>query len=212
VIVYALATAKPKVAYASGAILGKHHVSPLGQRLASASAGEIVVLDFAGIETATSSYLKSTALWLFNCGRLSATSTPTARREDKPGAEPFDVFPVILRPTPEVEDGLDEVFGRRFLPCLIADGLKSDGLVAVRMVGELEETLKRTLSFLQDAGATTAADLHQRNPDERINPTAWNNRLAELFRLRLAKRTKQGRFLIYEAITNHIDYGRRLRT
>ncbi len=213
-LIYSLATATPKTAHASGAILGEQHIANLRVLLTSTGVGEIVVLDFNGIETATSSYLKATALWLFNCGRLAAstTLTPSSDSQSATNVEAFAVFPVILKPSPEVEDGLDEIFGRRFLPCLVADEMDSEGIAAVHIVGELEETLKRTLNVLKKVGPTTAADLHQRSPDEQINPTAWNNRLAELYRLRLAKRTKQGRFLIYEAIAKHIEYGRRLRT
>jgi len=45
---------------------------------------------------------------------------------------------------------------------------------------------------------TTAADMYERHQEATTNQTAWNNRLVQLVEMRIARRSREGRFWIYE--------------
>jgi hypothetical protein len=64
-----------------------------------------------------------------------------------------------------------------------------------KMLGTLDPVLKVTLGRVVEAGEVSAADLV--SADASIGATGWSNRLAALHDLRLVRRRKAGRSLIY---------------
>ena len=127
---------------------------------------------------------------------------------DSANPAPCELFPLAAHVSGEVAIELDEVFGGRSLPCLLAERWNQDGVQLARVLGRMEGTVRRTFDLVLSVGRTSAAELHRvHGVQEGINLTAWNNRLVELFRLRLCRRTKQGKHWMYEPIAREVIYG-----
>jgi hypothetical protein len=73
--------------------------------------------------------------------------------------------------------------------------LKKDGDRSPSLLGAVDPALKTTLGRVLERGELTAGDLA--DVDRTIGMTAWSNRLAALHQLRLVRRRKDGRRLIY---------------
>ena len=214
-VVYPLAAQSPDCGgHAVGASLGEAHLRALAEQLRSRAilpgSGQLLILDYEGISTATASYLKATLLWLHLCGQLTRTNAAGAfPMVDSAHPAACELFPLAAHVSPEVAIEVDEVFGGRTLPCLVAQKWNHKaGVQSARLLGKLEPTVRRTLDLLLQAGRASAADLHRvHGAQEGINLTAWNNRLVELFRLRLCRRGKQGKHWMYEPIAREVTYG-----
>ena len=72
---------------------------------------------------------------------------------------------------------------------------KGEGDRSPRLLGAIDPTLKGTLDRVAEHGELTAGDLVEAKGS--IGATAWSNRLASLHQLRLVRRRKDGRRLIY---------------
>jgi hypothetical protein len=184
--------------FLTGATIGQQHGDLVAAKLAGASKASdqvVAILDFEGIEFASASYLKAAVLDL--------------ARKERRHLDPSEVwiFPVMHNLSDELREELSIVCRSERFPSLEVTKYSQKGLAAGRIYGEIDDTLKRSLQLLQSSAPTTAAELAGQSPDEKINVTAWNNRLAELFRLRLATRFKESRFWKYEPVIKEITYG-----
>lgn len=184
--------------FLTGATVGEQHRARIAAALLKKmkqSDQVIVILDFAGVDFATASYFKSAILGLarevVHCSTRSEVS----------------VFPVVHNLSEDLREELAIVCRSERFPCLEVTRRSQRGLVAGRLYGEIDISLKRTLQLLRSLAPGTAALLAEQSPDEKVNVTAWNNRLAELFCLRLATRFKEGRFWKYEPVMKEITYG-----
>ncbi len=72
---------------------------------------------------------------------------------------------------------------------------KTEGDRSPRLLGAIDPALKLTLDRVAERGELTAGDLVEAKGS--IGATAWSNRLASLHQLRLVRRRKDGRRLIY---------------
>jgi hypothetical protein len=104
---------------------------------------------------------------------------------------PLRLFPMVSNCVGEVKDEVDEFFRGRNCPLLYLE--ESGNATAL---GILDAALHRTRSLLNSAGEATAADLAARG-QEKISINGWNNRLSDLYLLRLATRRREGKFWIY---------------
>src|SRR5947209_156549 len=129
--IYRLSQAEDDIAHASGATIGDERMKALKQKLQKEipeeGRGQIILLDFAGVQSASASFLKATALWLFNCGQMNARGErPEFVSADDPSVpRPYEVFPAMINTTSELDEELDEVFARRDAPC--ANSARSNG-------------------------------------------------------------------------------------
>jgi hypothetical protein len=183
----------------AGATLGQDHLKQVLVALPEiiAEPGEIVVLDFEGTETATASYMKATVLALLQRGG-----------DDADGRAPNLVFPVVTNLSAEIAEELDQVLIANRLPCIEALTFSETRVQQGRVRGVLEAALSETLSALVSGGAASATQLFEtRRKEVPISVTGWNNRLAELHRIRLAWRRKQGRQWVYEPIIAEVVRG-----
>jgi hypothetical protein len=206
-VVHRLNSSK-KPMHAAGATLGQEHLGPLRKRIQN-GAGEIVIVDFSGIESATASYLKATIVWLIQSARLvvgNGVNHGAARGHHDP--IPLSIYPVVAGLAADVREELDAVLPGFRLPCL--ETLKrSDQKIQTGLLhGPLDQALLDTLRALTECGSGTASSLHQRFPDRKISTTGWNNRLADLHMLRLAMRRKEGRQWLYESVAAEVKNGR----
>jgi hypothetical protein len=197
--------------HAFGGALGQQHLKPLLDELGTgiAGSGQVVVLDFEGIEAVTASYLKATIIYLFKAGRAAAEGAE-ARNTTLPA--PMNIFPAVANLRGDVPEELDEVLssiGQR-LPCLEATlwDAADERIRHARLRGYLDTALRETIEFLNGrTQPTTAQALAADNSTVGIKETGWNNRLADLHRLRLARRVKSGRHWLYELVAQEVSLG-----
>src|ERR1700733_183361 len=127
-----------------------------------------VLVDCSGIEVMSSSYFDA-AVW-------PLWTIP-------------EMFPVLTKVPPTVVDDIEIV-------------LKANGGAVwsftkgePRIIGPLDQFLTRTVNEIVRRGEVSASDLI--DVDRAIGATAWSNRLATLYHLRLVRRKKDGRRLNY---------------
>jgi hypothetical protein len=67
-----------------------------------------------------------------------------------------------------------------------------------RLLGRFDSAAAETFGELTELKEATALQLYERHRERTTNQTAWNNRLAQLVALRVARRRRDGRFWIYQ--------------
>lgn len=211
-IIFNVRKALNSLTVASGAVTGKLHADRVAALLGGLDDDELgsrVLFDFDGIEMVTASYLKASVLWAMTCGRMHAgiIDPEELRQLDATHFRPLSIFPLVAGANAEVEIELQEVFGGRGLACVVASEWTTKRILSGRVVGKLEPTGAKTLKAIKGLLEFTAYDLQDRFPKEGVNATAWNNRLVELYRLRLLRRRKQGKFWKYQPVADHLIYG-----
>lgn len=129
-----------------------------------------LTIDFTGVQVLSSSYFDA-ALW------------PLWMSED--------FFPVLSKVPSTAVDDIEIV--------LKANGgaLWCFAKGEPRILGMLDPTLMRTVEEVVKRGEVVAGDLL--SIDHKIGATAWSNRLAALYSLRLVRRKKDGRRMNYVA-------------
>jgi hypothetical protein len=147
------------------------------------ASGVVAVLDFRKIDAVTPSYLKQTLADLYRVtDELSV-----------------GLFPLYSNLSTSAEEDLHHFLVAHNFPGLVVE-LKGKQIKFLKQIGTMEEAARETLFRLSSLGRGSAADVMATHGGSAIALTAWNNRLAELFRLRLATRIKNGRFWIYQPI------------
>lgn len=213
-ITYTIRKHYPNCVNAYGATLGQEHMEPLQEMIRQRLCGEggrqvmpteTVLLDFSGIESTSASYLKALVLPLLTY--REPTPSEKAGRSDSTFDLPQGIFPLVTGLTQEVREELEEVLRARSLPCLEALDWSQDRVCCAHLLGGMESVLVTTFLLLIREKAASATQLYCKYQGEQITITGWNNRLADLHRLRLATRRKEGRQWIYEPITAEVDNG-----
>jgi hypothetical protein len=178
---------KPSTDVLAGAALGEKHSHQIASIISAqrARADAAVVLDFRDIQAVTPSYLRQTLLPLYGSGSGEAL--------------PSRVLPLYSNLSPSTEDDLHHFLLAHRLPALVVR-VKGRTTAFQKRLGWFEATANETLSRLSNIHAGSASDLMATAGGTAVALTAWNNRLAELFRLRLATREKRGRHWIYKPI------------
>lgn len=148
----------------TGSLTGRKVLSDLIAATQPVAGPEIAVLDFAGVDVATSSFLRECVVGFRDFARNGSSN----------------LYPVVANASPMVAEELEFFALQRgdvFWSCKCdADGLLSD----VSLVGDLEPVLQVTFNHIKRLGAATAPQLAALGDDEKIGPTAWNNRLSSL--------------------------------
>ena len=177
---------RPKSSRLAGSAIGDEHARQVAQQLQSAASGDnLAVFDFAGIESASASYLKR----LLNpfLADIETGDEATAR---------FSPVVVNATATDLLEELDDYLAGKEKALVVAADD--TAGLRFVRLLGRLDGAAAETFDELRRHREVTAQQLFERHPERTTNQTAWNNRLAQLVSLRIASRRREGRFWIYQ--------------
>lgn len=165
----------------------------------------VVIFDLSNLEAANASFLKATLLDLLWRGRLHAESEDSPNGPHRDG---LNVYPVVYGPNGDVRDELLTVLASERLTALEALVSEGERIVRGRVLGRLDDALESTLTALTAEGSSTAPQLCEKYPQRSaIKATAWNNRLVELYRQRLATRERAGRQWIYSAIAKELDHG-----
>ena len=143
----------------------------------------ILMLDFASVELATSSFLGETVLPLRD--HLRARRPP--------------IYLVVANLNEKVQEELDELLhriGDALLSCQFAPGADPRN---VQLLGILKPELLETWELVRLMGETTAVELFSSAKSDRIGPTAWNNRLTALASKGLVVEFPQGRLKKYRS-------------
>lgn len=145
----------------------------------------LVLLDFTGVDLATSSYLSEVLVPL----------REHLRHRRQPG------YTVAANMNEKVSEEVEELLrrsGDAFLACATdASGHITD----VQLCGKLDEKLQETLKLVSRKRETTAAQLHEESRAvDTIGATAWNNRLASLAAKSLVVEILQGRTKKYRPV------------
>jgi hypothetical protein len=174
-------------------------ISRLPQKSTESS---LLVFDFSKVDVVTASYLKGTVYLGLLCGMLFARQQISGM--DLPvGARPLSIFVAVKGCKPETAEEINEFFAGKNLPILSLVGKSAHPEKEAQLLGEIDPLLKRTLILLYTTGDATAADLAQK-AREPITLNGWNNRLADIYDLRLAARTRSGKFWIYSPLAERI--------
>jgi hypothetical protein len=144
----------------------------------------LVVMDFAGVDLVTSSFLSEALMPL----------REHLRSRRPPG------YVVAANLKSKVREELDEFLtrsGDALLTCEFGEG---DNATKIELSGMLEPKLLETWELVRSKGETSAVELHGITESDGIGPTAWNNRLAALASKSLVIELPQGRSKKYRSI------------
>lgn len=190
--------------------LGQEHRKQVAEELARDEAiigglGALVVIDFDAVESVTASYVKALVLPFLRAG-IGFASGET---NDVPSAlQPMNLFPVVTGLSSEIREEIFEVLKSNRL--VLLEGLSIDGdvILQARLLGQPDDSISDTLDALLREGSATASQLCEKNPRQPpVSVNGWNNRLADLYRFRLARREKQGRQWAYTPMAREVAYG-----
>jgi hypothetical protein len=197
----------PRNEVALGATLGSQHMENLYQSIAKQAipVGEIIILNFKGIEQVNGSYIKTTALWVFLCGQMAVNaakaSIPPRHFSD---LRPYDLYVAVSNLAPDVRNEFNDFLQPRRIPMLLAKRFNDKNIEEAVLLGHLDDALRMTLEALVKHGVATAPRLSDLYPNVNITVTAWNNRLNDLHALRLVRRVRSGRSWEYQPLTKKI--------
>jgi len=146
-------------------------------KLAKSTDPGLFILDCAGIEVATSSFMREAIIGFRN-----------SIRRDRP-----DLYPALSNLSPEVEEellGLLNQMGEAFWVFDISHG----SVKKHRLVGRIDAKLKEALELIERGEGHDATTLWKStNSTESVGVTAWNNRLANLSKQGLVFEHKVGK-------------------
>lgn len=145
-----------------------------------------VIFDWSAVEIATASYFGATVLSLL---KMSA-------------AGGMDRYFLNIGLNQNCLDELKLATEYLNLVLLIADSNEKHSLTNFRVLGKLEPVYSQTLAAIGASGSGSASSLYKGRTGKaaKIGKTGWANRLSHLFRLRLVKRHRVGRELVFQPI------------
>lgn len=169
-----------------GRLLGRKHFGQTCEILADTPPGEVVALDFSGVDLMTGSWANEMIVPLYKWA-----SDPRN-----------DIFPILLNLKGRWDEELQ----------LLADWnqqcylwAKGDRPSRAKLIGVLDPGQKKTLESVLRYKEITGAELERKHPEEGIGATAWNNRLKDLHTKRLITRAKRGREQVYSPLMEEIE-------
>ncbi len=169
-----------------GRLNGRKHFARLCELLSSTPPGEVVLLDYSGVDLVTGSWVNAALVPFF---RWAAD-------------ERNDLFPVISNARPGWLDDLALVAEWTHQCYLVAEGAEPPRRAT--LVGLLDPGQRTTLEALLELKEVTGAELEREKPEEGIKATAWNNRLKDLYEKRLLRRQKRGREQVYSPVVREV--------
>lgn len=169
----------------AGRLSGKRAFLNAFETLPEMAEPTLVLLDFHGVELATSSYLSEAVLPLRDHLRL--------RR--------FPGYVVAANLSDNVREEVEEML-RRSGDALITCNLDAEGHIGnPQLCGKLDDKLQETLALVSRKGDTSAVELHAESQEvDAVGATAWNNRLTSLAAKSLVVEVVQGRAKRYRPV------------
>jgi hypothetical protein len=187
VLTIRIAKLKPFSKRLTGATLGEAHAKLVRSLVPTTAAeqADAVILDFAGVESASASYLKR----LIN---------PFFASPPDPESFPQEVSPILTNvESSDLKEEIEDYLVGKGRVLIVADA-RQDRPKFQHLLGRLDGAAAETFEDLRELKQCTAAQLYERHREATTNQTAWNNRLVQLVDMRIAHRSREGRFWIYE--------------
>ena len=160
----------------AGSAEGRNLLAALVAHTPSADAPEVLYLDFEGVEIATSSFLRESVVGYRNFAR-------TARQ---------NIYPVVANANAAVAEELQFFAEQRADAFWSCDLDQADQVSNARVIGQLDAAQRATFEAVVTLGIASATQL-QTTIDDKIGPTAWNNRLATLVAKGLLLEARSGK-------------------
>ncbi|WP_417398215.1 hypothetical protein [Gimesia chilikensis] len=167
--------------FLQGRPLGKKHYARLCELLSETPQGEVVILNFSKVKTATGSWINECLVPLLKWSADERT----------------DLFPVLVNVETSWQDELQMVAGWTHNCFLLSH---ENNLQKAELIGSLDVAQTATFQAVAHASEVTGAELERNHSKESIKATAWNNRLKDLFQKRLIRRKKRGREQVYSPV------------
>ena len=169
----------------AGRLSGKRAFIKALERLPEMTEPTLVLLDFRGVDLATSSYLSEVLLPLRDHLRL----------RHPPG------YAVAANLSERVREEIEEMLRRTSEALLTCITDANEPISNVQLCGRLDEKLEETLALVSCKRETTAAQLHAESREaDSVGSTAWNNRLTSLSAKSLIVEILQGRTKKYRPL------------
>ncbi len=173
----------------SGGTAGRKLLTALIAAILPSDRQMVVFLDFDGIEVATASFLREGVIGFRDYARRSLQN----------------VYPIAANLAPAVLEEL-EFFVRARGDALWSCDIDADGVVsAARVIGDLDPAERMTFEAVMKLGPVTAPELAAQFLDQKIGPTAWNNRLSGLAAKGLVIEQKQGKSKSFSSVLEAVN-------
>ncbi|HUG92532.1 MAG TPA: hypothetical protein VML55_16960 [Planctomycetaceae bacterium] len=173
-----------------GAVQGERLFADLFARANPADA-QLIVLDFAGIQLATSSFLRESV--------MAFRSVCSVRHPRSPV--------IIANANAAVVEELEEILLRQRDAMAICHLPPKGEPHQPRVIGELEPAQATTLRAVLDMGQSDAMGLARRFKERGTRPTKWNNRLTALQKRGILVEEQVGRRKVYRPVLKGLQYG-----
>lgn len=161
----------------SGGVAGRKLLTALIDTTPPLKEPTVCFLDFQGVKVATSSFIREAIIGFRDYARRSLAN----------------VYPVAANPDPAVLEELEFFLQARNDVFWVCDVDAHGQASGARLVGDLDPAQRSTFETICELGSVTAPELAARFPDQRIGPTAWNNRLSSLAAKGLVIERKAGK-------------------
>lgn len=179
-----LATLVTDASVLAGSARGRAVLSRLVELAVPQTCPSLFVLDFAGVEIATGSFLQESALGFRDFVR----------------GRHLDLYPVVANANAAILDELSTLLIAQH-DAVMSCEIDADGkLTAASAIGRLEEKMRMTLDLVNTLGEVNTPTLQRLRPDEGV-PTLWNNRLDALWAKRLVVKLNSTRMRTFRSIT-----------
>jgi hypothetical protein len=176
----------------AGAIDGQKAFLSLVQETPAVGKPEVCFLDFAGIDVATTSFLRESIVAYRNHARSSWQN----------------IYPVAANLAPRVREELEAFLFSRGDAFVICELDRNEQPKDVQLIGQLDGKQLFALTAVLKMGQTDAPTLAaQFNAHEQVTPTAWNNRLVALAAKGILVEVSSGRSKKYRPVLEGLKYG-----
>lgn len=173
--------------FLQGRPVGRRHFARLCELLSEVPAGGIGLLDFAGVEVVSGSW-------------INAALAPLQRWA---ADQQNNLFPVLLNCDSALLEELQLVADWTHSCFLVGNGQSLPKSAIV--VGPLDIGQRATLDAVLRSAEVTGAGLERLRPKDGVKATAWNNRLKDLYEKRLIQREKRGREQFYSPVIAEVE-------
>jgi hypothetical protein len=166
----------------SGKVAARQHFAKACQLFAGHESGELVIIDFKGVDYVSGSWIN----WML-VPLLAYT------------ADDSNDYYVVLANFPALSlDDLLLIANAEHTPFIVLNDRPKKATV----IGSLDPAQTATLKAVREHGDVTGAALADKN----VKATAWNNRLRDLNLKRLLRRRKEGREQIYSLVIPEVQF------
>jgi hypothetical protein len=174
----------------AGSIEGQRAFTDLLQKTPAAPTTEVCFLDFRDVNVATTRFLRDSIVAYRNHARANWPN----------------IYPVAANLEPRVREDLEVILKARgdafVICCLDQDGRAS----SVELIGQIDGKQLVALQEVILLGEADAPSLAAR-ADEKVAPTAWNNRLGALAAKGILIEISSGRSKRYRPVLEGMQYG-----